>query len=225
MPRIVSLLHHQARLTTPTIVSLYIVTLFWMNLGTTLTKISPSRSEASVSSRGSPGSVLDIGDGTLNSIEEEAREGDSTVTKSSIPDDLFFRIQRVGDRLVSMASSLIKNSTSNLAECYMGLRCNSMVARYSTRSNGDHFSTGVMEQACGSNLVLTGHQKHGSVTGQKPGEIMNDHYTSQKRIHQKTMKRKATDSYKEARKRTRYCVTVNPLLITIMGGSTVEWNS
>lgn len=40
-----------------------------------------------------------------------------------VPDDLYFRIQRAGDRLVSNASSLIENSTSNLAECFMGIRC------------------------------------------------------------------------------------------------------
>ena len=59
----------------------------------------------------------------LYSAEEEAREGDSTTNLSELPDDLFFRIQRAGDRLVSNASSLITNSTSNLAECFMGIRC------------------------------------------------------------------------------------------------------
>ncbi len=56
-------------------------------------------------------------------IEEEARGSDNTVNRSEIPDDLFFKIQRAGDRLVSSAPALITNATSNLAECFMGIRC------------------------------------------------------------------------------------------------------
>ena len=54
-------------------------------------------------------------------IEDEARGGDNTVNRSEIPDDLFFKIQRAGDRIVSRAPALITNATSNLAECFMGI--------------------------------------------------------------------------------------------------------
>jgi len=56
-------------------------------------------------------------------IEDEARGGDSTVNASDILDELFFMIQRAGDKLVSSAPALITNSTSSLAECFMGIRC------------------------------------------------------------------------------------------------------
>ena len=55
--------------------------------------------------------------------EEEARGGDSTVNRKSVPDDLFFQVQRSGDRLVSIASQLVSNKTTNLAECFMNIRC------------------------------------------------------------------------------------------------------
>ena len=56
-------------------------------------------------------------------IEDEARSGDSTVNRSDIPDDLFFKVKCASDRLVSNAPALISNSTSNLAECLMSVRC------------------------------------------------------------------------------------------------------
>ena len=56
-------------------------------------------------------------------IEDEARGGDNSVNRSEIPDELFFMIQRAGDRLVSSAPALVTNATSNLAECFMGIRC------------------------------------------------------------------------------------------------------
>ena len=59
----------------------------------------------------------------LHLEEDEARGGDCSIKRHNIPDDLYFRIQRAGDRLVSMAPQLITNTTTNLAECYMNIRC------------------------------------------------------------------------------------------------------
>ena len=59
-------------------------------------------------------SLLGIIDDIINdesvviySIEEEAREEDDTANKSDLHDDLYFRIQQAGDRLVSNASLTI----------------------------------------------------------------------------------------------------------------------
>ena len=41
---------------------------------------------------------------------------------SRLPDGLFRKVLACGDRLVMLAPQLISNLTSNLAECYMGLR-------------------------------------------------------------------------------------------------------
>ena len=43
-------------------------------------------------------------------MHDEARGGgDSTMNRKNVPDDLFFRVQRAGDRLVSIASQLVSN--------------------------------------------------------------------------------------------------------------------
>jgi hypothetical protein len=55
--------------------------------------------------------------------EDEAGGGDNSVSIQTLPDDLFFRIQRAGDRIVNIASQLVTNQTTNLAECYMNIRC------------------------------------------------------------------------------------------------------
>ena len=54
--------------------------------------------------------------------EEEARRGYITSVES-LPPGLYNKILACGDRLVSLASKLILNQTSNLAECYMSIRC------------------------------------------------------------------------------------------------------
>ena len=59
----------------------------------------------------------------IHNEEDESRGANPDYDRKNIPDDLFFRIQRAGDRLVSMASELISNSTSNLAESFMNIRC------------------------------------------------------------------------------------------------------
>ena len=54
-------------------------------------------------------------------MEATARGGYSAPL-SSLPDGLFCKVMACGDRLVMLAPQLISNLTSNLAECYMGLR-------------------------------------------------------------------------------------------------------
>ena len=41
----------------------------------------------------------------------------------SVPAGLLNKIAACGDRLVMLSSQLIDNETSNLAECYMSIRC------------------------------------------------------------------------------------------------------
>lgn len=55
--------------------------------------------------------------------EDELRGGDNSVNIKDIPEDLFFRIQRAGNRIVSIASQLVTKKPTNLAECYMNIRC------------------------------------------------------------------------------------------------------
>ena len=125
----------------------------------------------------------------LNSIEEEVREGDNTTNRSEIPDDLYFRAQRAGDRLVSNASSLVKNSTSNLAECFMGIRC-----KFDGGKVLNRIQRGSFQHRCnGAGLRFqlgpdwTSRVWH-SVTGQEPGEVMRAYCAKSTLDHQKDMK-------------------------------------
>ena len=53
--------------------------------------------------------------------EAEARSG-YTASLDQLPEGLLFSVLRASDRIVSLAEQLVENQTSNLAECYMGLR-------------------------------------------------------------------------------------------------------
>ena len=54
--------------------------------------------------------------------DELAAQSGYTRPLSELPDGLFRKVMACGDRLVMLAPQLISNLTSNLAECYMGLR-------------------------------------------------------------------------------------------------------
>ena len=86
----------------------------------------------------------------LHLEEDEARGGDYSIKCHNIPDDLYFHIQRAGDRLVSMAPQLITNTTANLAECYMNIRCKFDGGKFYNHMQRGSFQHGVMEQVFGS---------------------------------------------------------------------------
>lgn len=138
------------------------------------------------------------------SVEEEAREGDNTVNRSEIPDDLYFRIQRAGDGLVSNASSLITNSTSNVAECFMSIRC-----KFDGGKVYNRIQRGSFQHRChGAGLRFQlgpdwASQAWHHVTGEEPGEIMNTYYATQTLNHHENMRRKVTEEYKKKRKKAR----------------------
>ena len=54
--------------------------------------------------------------------EHDARLGGST-SVGQLPPGLFSKVIACGDRLVMLAPQSISNETSNLAECYMSVRC------------------------------------------------------------------------------------------------------
>lgn len=178
---------------------------------TSNTTTSPPNSETTAQSA-PPDSLMGTIDDIINdervviySIEEEAREGDNTANKSDLPDDLYFRIQRAGDRLLSNAGSLITNSTSNLAECFMGIRCKfdgGKVFNRIQRGSFQHRCNGAgLRFQLGPDWASRAWQQ---VTGEQPGEVTSAFYDQQVLHHNNAMKRKAKDNYKEARKKARY---------------------
>ena len=136
--------------------------------------------------------------------EDEARGGDNTVNRSEIPDELFFMVKRAGDKLVSTAPALISNATSNLAECFMGIRCKfdgGKVYNRIQRGSFQHrcYGAGLRFQL-GPNWAP---KVWPQITGEEPGEVMTQYYDTQAQQHHKDMKRKDTHAYKKQRKRAR----------------------
>ena len=111
---------------------------------------------------------------------------------------------------MSNASSLVKNSTSNLAECFMGIRC-----KFDGGKVLNRIQRGSFQHRCnGAGLRFqlgpdwTSRVWH-SVTGQEPGEVMRAYCAKSTLDHQKDMKRKGESKYKEARKKARYTCQAN----------------
>ena len=65
----------------------------------------------------------EIADNPTTHDEADAQIGQSTDAMDSLPAGLFAKVMACGDRLVVMAPQLISNQTSNLAECFMSIRC------------------------------------------------------------------------------------------------------
>ena len=141
----------------------------------------------------------------MHEDEDEARGGDGSINRKTIPDDLFFRVQRAGDRLVSMASQLVANKTTNLAECYMNMRCKFDGGKFYNR-----IKRGGFQHRCyGAGLQFQmgsdwSSQVWSRATGTEPGEIMlittkkasmntrcrlieNPHYSTRNSIKERSM--------------------------------------
>ena len=143
--------------------------------------------------------------------EDDARSGDISVKLTDIPHDLFFRVQRAGDALVSKAPAFISNSTSNLVECFMSTCCKFDGGKVYNRTQRESFQ----HRCCGAGLRFQlgadwASQVWEDVTGEKPGGNMIDYYYQKAKRHASEKKRKLSDSYKEQRKRSRYYTTTQP---------------
>ena len=140
-----------------------------------------------------------------HTIEDEARGEDSTVNRSDIPDDLFFKVKRASDRLVSNAAALISNSTSNLAECFMSIRC-----KFDGGKVYNRVQRGSFQHRCyGAGLRFQlgpdwATKVWSQITGEEPGEVMKTYYDGRVKQHEEDTKRKGTDICKVQRKRARY---------------------
>ena len=137
--------------------------------------------------------------------ENDARNGDNSLNHKNIPDDLFFRVQRAGDALVSKAPALISNSTSNLAECFMSIQCKFDGGKVYNRIQRDSFQNRCFGAGLRFQLgVDWGPSMWEAVTGEKPGENMKQYYHHKAEQHENDKKRKSSAVYREQRKRARY---------------------
>ena len=140
----------------------------------------------------------------IHNEEDEAREGDSTVEFASIPDDLLFRVARAGDRLVSSAPQLISNSTSNLAECFMNIRCKFDGGKFFNRIQSGSFQHRTYGAALRYQLGPDWSSKvWPKSTGSEAGDIAKAFGDSMVHQHKKARKRKMTAEYQEKRKKAK----------------------
>lgn len=105
---------------------------------------------------------------------------------------------------MSTAPALISNATSNLAECFMGIRCKfdgGKVYYRIQRGSFQHrcYGAGLRFQL-GPNWAP---KVWPQITGEEPGEVMTQYYDTQAQQHHKDMKRKDTHAYKKQQKRAR----------------------
>ena len=136
--------------------------------------------------------------------EDEARGANSTYDRKNIPDDLFFRIQRAGDRLVSMAPQLISNSTSNVADSFMNIRCKFDGGKFYNRIQRGSFQHRTYGAGLRFQLEPDWSSKAWSkTTGTEPGGLRVAFGEHRVHEHEKMMKRKSTTKYKEQRKKAK----------------------
>ena len=147
----------------------------------------------------------------IHNEEDEARGINASCDRKNIPDDLFCRIQRAGDRLVSMAPQLISNSTSNVAEAFMNIRCKFDGGKYYNRIQRGSFQHHTYGAGLRFQLGPDWSSKSWSKTTEtEPGELRMSFSEHRVNEHEKMMKRKSTTEYKEKRKKTKYvCTTIN----------------
>lgn len=136
--------------------------------------------------------------------EDEARGANTSCNRKDIPDDLFFQILRAGDRLVSMAPQLISNSTSNIAESFMNIRCKFDGGKFYNRIQRGSFQ----HRAYGAGLRFQlgpdwSSKVWSEATGVAPGELRMAFGEVRVNEHKKMMKRKSSAKYKENRKKTK----------------------
>lgn len=131
----------------------------------------------------------------LHNEEDEARgENASLMT-----------IQRAGDRLVSMAPQLISNSTSNIAESFMNIRCKFDGGKFFNRIQRGSFQHRTYGAGLRFQLGPDWASKTWSqTTGTEPGEFRMAFGERRVDEHKKMMKRKSTTEYKGKRKKAKY---------------------
>lgn len=140
----------------------------------------------------------------IHNEEDESRGNNPSCNHRDISDDLFFRIKRAGDRLVSMAPQLISNSNSNMAESFMNIRCKFDGGKFYNRIQRGSFQHRTYGAALRFQLGPDWTSKVWfQTTGTEPGDVRKEFDACREKEHENMMKRKSTSQYKEQRKKTR----------------------
>ena len=140
----------------------------------------------------------------IHNEEDKSRGNNPSCNHRDISDDLFYRIQRAGDRLVSMAPQLIPNSTSNMAESFTNIRCKFDGGKFYNRIQRVFFQHRTYGAALRLQLGPDWTSKAWfQTTGAEPGDVRKEFDACREKEHENMMMRKSTSQYKEQRKKTR----------------------
>ena len=117
---------------------------------------------------------------------------------------MIFELDRAGDRLISKASQLIDDQTTNMSECYMSVRSKMDGGKQINRIQSGAFQHRCM--AAGLRLTLgpgwiaeTWESLFGSCSN-----VTSTFAKTRKRKHEKDVERKLTQTYKKARIEAKY---------------------
>ena len=141
--------------------------------------------------------------------EHDARLGGST-SVGQLPQGLFSKVMACGDRLVMLAPQLVSNETSNLAECYMSVRCNFDGGKQYNRVQG-----GAFQHRCNAAGLQVQHGREWPLsfwqetTGSPPGSTMTAYVKSREKQLEKDRTRKQSAQYKLRRTASKRTTTDN----------------
>jgi len=138
---------------------------------------------------------------------EAAKETPVSVNLHDLPPNLFFEIDRAGDRLVSKAAQLISNSTTNLSECYMSIRAKMDGGKQVNRIQSGSFQHRCMTAGLSATLGPGWIETTWKHLFGHCSTITETFSNRRKRKHEQDTKRKSSDTYKKARIEKRYHLT------------------
>lgn len=121
---------------------------------------------------------------------------------------LMHDIQALVSRLVAKAKQLLDNETTNLAECWMHIRCKFDGGKVINRSQSGSWEYRCMGAGLQQNLGKEwGPKVWSSMTGSSPNQHFTDVAECFAEKADRDRKRKATKEAKEQRRQSKYCRT------------------
>ena len=139
-------------------------------------------------------------------IEKEVRRGG--LTPIEVDPSLLHDIQSVLSRLVGKASQLLSNSTTNLAECWMGIRAKFDGGKVVNRSQSGSWQHRCMGAGLRQNMGREwGPEVWRKMAETSPNQVFTDTAESSAKRVEEDRKRKATEAAKESRRRSKYMRT------------------
>ena len=141
--------------------------------------------------------------------EDDAIQGGHSSLLNQLPPGLFNKVMACGDRLVMLAHQLISNQTSNLAECYMSIRCH-----FDGGKQYNRIQCGAFQHRCAAAGLAIQHGPTWGVsfwknsTSTDLGEVMSTYATSRQQQLHKDRTRKQSFSYKSQRRASKRTIAV-----------------